>query len=223
VSKDAFDRQRAALAIDGTATEKHVLLVLATRGDAKGQCSPGIPRIALDTGLSERSVHRALVALEAAGHITRAIKQGIGTVYTVHPCQTVTPDIEAPLTQCPNTPDTVASKQPRTTNTSTKASPSSRSRETRVPPDFLPIVKPKSITGKAMAGWPPGEIEEQVEHFIDHHTAKGTMSLSWQASWRTWVKLGKRFNGKRPANDRSEPQNAMFRAAQHEYGAGQTG
>src|SRR5438552_1047223 len=105
MSATAFNRQRAALAIDGTAVEKHVLLVLATRANESGVCTPGIPRIALDTGLSERSVHRALISLEAAKHIKRNIKVGVGTTYSVHPCPSVTPDTESPLTDSQSTPD----------------------------------------------------------------------------------------------------------------------
>jgi hypothetical protein len=178
--------------------EKHVLLVLATRANEVGECTPGIPRIAIDTGLSERSVHRALIALEKAKHIVRHIKPGVGTIYHVHPCQSVTPDTESPLTDSQDTPDTESPKQPRTPIIPQKATPSSVARtkkQTPVPSNFQPIVKEKSITAKSMAAWPPGMSEEQVEHFIDHHTAKGTLSKDWQASWRTWVKLGKQFNG----------------------------
>jgi biotin operon repressor len=73
----------------------------------------------------------------------------------------------------------------------------SSGRATSVPSDFQPVMKPGSITAKAVDGWPPGELEEQIEHFIDRHTVMGTMSRSWQASWRTWVKNWKKFNGKR--------------------------
>lgn len=76
-----------------------------------------------------------------------------------------------------------------------KATPSSVTRATTVPADFVPAPKEGSITAKAMAAWPPGEVEEQVEHFIDRHTATGATSKDWQASWRTWVKNWKKFNG----------------------------
>ena len=202
MSVETFDLQRAALTIDGTPTEKHVLLVLATRCNKSGQCTPGIPRIAADTGLSERSVLRAIAQLERDKHITRDVKAGVGTTYTVHPGQSVTPDTASPLTDCPNTPDTVSPKHPRTPIPQ-KATPSSGKRakkDTPVPSNFIPIVKEGSITAKAMAAWPPGELEEQIEHFIDRHTAQGTLSKDWQASWRTWVKYWKKFNGRRNEN-----------------------
>lgn len=224
MSLEAFDLQRAALLIDGTPTEKHVLLVLATRCNRQSQCNPGMPRIATDTGLSERSVLRAILQLERDKHITRDVKAGIGTTYTIHPRTSVTPDTASPLTECPNTPDTVSPKQPVTPIIPQKATPSSvaRAKPTRVPSNFMPAVKPDSITGKAMAGWPPGYLAEQIEHFIDHHTVKGTLSLDWQASWRTWVKQGKRFNGTHQPNhaasagrpQRASPALALLREAE---------
>lgn len=112
-----------------------------------------------------------------------------------------------------------------------KASPPSgaRARATAVPTNFLPEPKAGSITAKAMAAWPPGEVEEQVEHFVDHHTAKGTVSKDWQASWRTWVKNWKAFNGNRtgriPARQsdlrgsRPQPALDMLRASQRAQAA----
>ncbi|WP_419825159.1 helix-turn-helix domain-containing protein [Sphingomonas sp.] len=145
-----FGLQHAAMALQlATPAEKHVLLVLALRADsATASCNPGIPRIAGDTGLSERHVHRALVALESAGHITRKIKPGVGTVYTVHPCHGVTPDKASGLTQCRSTPDTVSSKLPRTT-TSTKTSSSPKKRA-RTP---VAIDVPEWVPADAWNGW----------------------------------------------------------------------
>ena len=113
----------------------------AARGRRNGRVQAGIPRIAKDTGLSERTVHRALVKLERAGHITRKIKPGIGTIYTVHPCHSVTHDRVSPLTERQENPCRVASKLPRTT-TSQKAYPSSRERARAgpMPAEFKPII-----------------------------------------------------------------------------------
>lgn len=38
-----------------------------------------------------------------------------------------------------------------------------------------------------MAEWPPGELETQVEHFIAHHSARGSKFKDWQDAWKTWV------------------------------------
>ncbi len=151
-----FDLQRAAMSILGaTAAEKHVLLVLALRANDKtATCTPGMPRIAKDTGLSERTVHRTIAALEKAGHISRKVKDGIGTTYTVHPCHDVTPDTVSPLTESQATPDTVSGKLPRTTISSSKtsSSPKRAARSARALPQ-VEVKLPDWIPVEAWEGW----------------------------------------------------------------------
>ncbi|MBB4611641.1 helix-turn-helix domain-containing protein [Sphingomonas yabuuchiae] len=217
-----FDLCRAAVAVEAiSAPEQSVLMVLAIMADKQAQCWPSIAGLVSRTKLSERSVQNAVKALAEAGHLTRKERPGHGVVYTVHPRTVCAPAQDAPPQEMrpagdAATPAGGAPKQPRTTKP-TKASPSSvprAARATKVPADFWPAPAATSLTAKAMADWPPGEIEEQVEHFIDLHTTKGTTSLDWQASWRTWVKNWKRFNGNRPRNHRNpdELQNPMVRA-----------
>lgn len=195
-----FDLCRAALAVSNiTAPEQSVLMVLAIMANSSAQCWPSIAGLVAKTKLSERAVQNAVKALVQAKHITRDERKGRGVVYTVHPCTSDTPAQDAPPQEVrpaggAPTPAPRAPKQPRTTIPQ-KASPSSGSRATTVPADFVPMPKDGSMTAKAMAAWPPGEVEEQVEHFIDRHTATGTLSKDWQASWRTWVKNWKKFNG----------------------------
>ena len=223
-----FDLCRAAMAAPGvSATERSVLMVLAIMaGKDDARCWPpindtddGVAGLTTRCVLSERAVQRAIQQLVKLGHISRRqLRHGV--IYTVHPSIAATPatgtgvaetgdtltgDGEAarPATQAPNLPKTTTLPKVE------------RKREpvgSTVPLDFAPLVKPDSITGKVMAGWPPGVIAEQVEHFVDRHATQGTKSLDWQASWRTWVKNWKRFNGNRPTHDRTEPQNAMVRA-----------
>jgi hypothetical protein len=204
--------------------EKLVLLALADQANDEGrQCWPSVASIGKKSGQGERTVRRLLADLEEKGHLTRYLRDGTSTQYHIHPGQNGTPDKSAEVPKQTKPPANLAPKPSRNTN-SQKATPSSKARakpKTIIPNDFRPLVEADSRTGKAMAAWPPGELEEQVEHFIDHHTAKQDTSACWQASWRTWVKLGKRFNGKRPANDhRNEPQNAMFRVGLAEFGTG---
>ncbi|HMJ56445.1 MAG TPA: hypothetical protein VK540_30470 [Polyangiaceae bacterium] len=41
-----------------------------------------------------------------------------------------------------------------------------------------------------------GRIADEAVQFASHHTAKGTISKSWAASWITWVMQGLRFEKK---------------------------
>jgi len=200
-----FDLCRAAMCVEGiSAPEQSVLNVLAIMANDEARCWPGIngpTGLTGKTKLSERSVQRAVQALKDAGHINWQDLPGRGRIYLVHPRQSGTPATVTPrqrvtpVREAP-TPVTVAPKLPRTT-IPPKVAGKPDAAGTLVPLDFTPIVKPDSITGKAMAAWPPGLEAEQVEHFIDRHTTQGTKSLDWQASWRTWVKNWKSFNDKR--------------------------
>lgn len=82
-------------------------------------------------------------------------------------------------------------------------------RKSRLPSDFYP-----NETGAAAAtaaGITGGEFRGQLLRFADHHTAKGSMMVDWQAAWRTWcgnyrsfgmARAGPRHNpGPRTAHD----------------------
>lgn len=190
--------------LDLSSTDKIVLLALADWSNDDGHCWPSLSQLQAKSGLSERAVRMAIGRLRDAGHLTRDERIGKGVVYTIHPGTSCPPASNAPRHEMPKTP---ARRAPNTSGTTKpqKATPSSGKRASkptpkpsRVPSNFQPNVKPDSITGKAMANWPPGELEEQVEHFVDRHTTQGTTSLDWQASWRTWVKNWKKFNGYQP-------------------------
>jgi hypothetical protein len=206
-----FDLCRAAMSAPGvTAPERSVLMVLAIMANGEAKCWPPINDSEDGAGLttrcvlSERAVQRAIQQLVRLGHISRRqLRHGV--IYTVHPAASLTPVTETGVSETGDTaagdsealrPATVAPKLPKTT-IPPKVAGKHDAAGTLVPLDFTPIVKPDSITGKAMAAWPPGLEAEQVEHFIDRHTTQGTKSLDWQASWRTWVKNWKSFNGKR--------------------------
>lgn len=186
-------------------TDKLVILALADCANDEGLCWPSIATVARKSGVSERSVQRAIRKAEGAGILTRTEVKGKGCKYVLHPRHTVTPDTQSPPTECHHTPDTVSPKPSRTTKPK-KDKPSLGKRPTRLPANFAPIMSGK--TAAVVAGWPPGRLEDEVEHFCDHHTAKGTLSHDWQASWRTWVRNSKRW----------EPRNAN-RKPDHEWGS----
>lgn len=65
-------------------------------------------------------------------------------------------------------------------------------------------------------GWPPGELEAQLEHFTAHHRAKGSRFKDWQDAWSTWVlnsrRFGKREYDRHHDQSRGESRNPMVRA-----------
>lgn len=54
-------------------------------------------------------------------------------------------------------------------------------------------------------GWSVAERERQIEKFIAYHTANGTKSKDWQASWKTWVLNSEQF-APRQATPRSSAE-----------------
>jgi hypothetical protein len=72
-----------------------------------------------------------------------------------------------------------------------------KARKAKLPLDFAP-----NETGLAKAREAGINIERELEKFRDHHTAKGTTMLDWQAAWRTWVGNAVQFGrGGKPAGD----------------------
>lgn len=57
-------------------------------------------------------------------------------------------------------------------------------RKSRFPSDFCP--NDAGIATATAAGITGGELRDQLLWFADHHTAKGSLMVDWQAAWRTW-------------------------------------
>lgn len=61
-----------------------------------------------------------------------------------------------------------------------------RQRPTLVPEDFQPTDRTKEI----VVGYPlivAGDVPPEVPRFVNHHRAKGTKYVDWQAAFRTWM------------------------------------
>jgi hypothetical protein len=179
--------------VDLPDSEKIVLLALADCANDEGGCWPSIATIARKCSKSERTVQSCIRSLESNGHLTRIEARGKGCNYTIHPRSRCTPAAAAPPQGLPLTPAAAAPKPSRTVKPQ-KATPSSAraTKQTTVPANFKPDLKGK--TGETVAAWPVGRLDEEVEAFIDHHTAKGSLSKCWQASWRTWVRNSRKWD-----------------------------
>lgn len=68
---------------------------------------------------------------------------------------------------------------------------------TRIPDDFTPNAGCLSLATELGAS-----NEEELPKFIDHHTARGTVMVDWQAGYRTWLRNSLKFgNGPRSRQD----------------------
>lgn len=72
-----------------------------------------------------------------------------------------------------------------------------KARKSKVSADFTP-----NEAGLAKASAAGIDLKRELERFKDHHAAKGSAMLDWQAAWRTWVGNAVQFGrGGKPAND----------------------
>lgn len=72
-------------ALEVSGTELMVLVVIADHaGDDTAEAWPSVARLAQRTRRSERSVQEALSNLEASGWLTRTMRPGHSTLYTIH-------------------------------------------------------------------------------------------------------------------------------------------
>jgi len=193
-------------------SEKLIALALADWCSDEGICWPSVAQIAKKSSKSERTVQGALISLEKRGYLTRDQKPGKGCLYTLTPAGAAprsdnTPADAAPPQPLRKTPAAAAPNTSGTTNTPKRASPSlgarTPKRASSIPESFAPVMTGK--TADCVNGWPPGRLDDELEHFADYHRANGTTSHDWQASWRTWVKNSKKWepkNGKRHHHDR---------------------
>lgn len=127
--------------MDFPPTEKLVFLALADCANDEGLAWPSIATIARKTGVSDRSVQRAIRMGETRGLIVREEVKGKGCRYWITLRHSVTPDTVSRVTNATKTPDTV-SPHPRHSVTQTINEPSS---ETSKVIRRAPVAKPDGV------------------------------------------------------------------------------
>lgn len=187
--------------IDLQASQKIVLLALADCANDEGMAWPSIATIARKASKSERTVQGMVAELEKAGHLTREQVPGRGCRYFIHPRKICTPAKSAPPQKLRKPPQnlhpTPAKSAPNPSLNHQEPSKQKQARE--LSDDWRPGTWPIGSKCRAVVdGWPPGELETQLEHFTAHHRAKGSKFKDWDAAWKTWV-LGSR-NFRKPDN-----------------------
>jgi len=88
--------------------QKMVLLALCDNSNDQGECFPSVSMLTEKCSMSERSVFNHISDLEKIGAISRKLRAGRSTIYTLDPCKFCTPANSAPLQPLHPTPATVA-------------------------------------------------------------------------------------------------------------------
>jgi hypothetical protein len=133
--------------MDFPPTEKLVFLALADCANDEGLAWPSIATIARKTGVSDRSVQRAIRMGETRGLIVREEVKGKGCRYWISPRHSVTPDTVSRVTNATKTPDTM-SPHPRHSVTQTIREPS---KEPSKIIQRLPVAKPDEVDADVWA------------------------------------------------------------------------
>lgn len=186
--------------VDLPPMEMLVLAALACFANDDGLAWPAVPTISRRTGANERTIYRAMKKLRDAGHITLVAPATAQTSarYRIHPCQTVSPDTQSPLTESQATPDT-ESVDPCHSVTLTIIEPSSNHQdaETRSGKTSRAKAKPKVLMtddwqpeplpddlAKLVALWPDGREQRELREFREYWIERGERRPGWDRTWR---------------------------------------
>lgn len=170
----------AAWELDIPSAEKMVLLCLCDFAGDHGSCWPSVKTIARKCSKSERTVQGAIKWLRDQGYCDWNETPGKPHMFTLNPRKICTPAETAPPQKLQVTPAESADEPLRTIK---------RKKEAReLPDDWLPAEFGEGTQSrKVVDGWPPGELERQLEKFHAHQRKTGNMFKDWQAAWSTWV------------------------------------
>lgn len=188
-------------------SEKLVLLALADWANDDGACWPSMAKLATKCSKSDRTVQTAIKALVAGGHLTRIEVVGKGCRYVVHPRINFTPEEASPPKGTTLTPEEISGTPEAASDNTSRIHQEPLPRESGRAKKIAPVLhlipegwSPKrfgndSASQRIIDGWPPGEMEAQLEHFRAHHGKKADKFVDWQQAWSTWVLNTRRFGG----------------------------
>ena len=198
---------------------RHVLLTLSDYMNLDGTRGfPGGERLANDTGLSSRTVYRALSTAVGAGFLD-VVAHGGGRGRATHYVaalpvdNSVNPDTgsqfhdDEDAKQCHGrqetrksttvNPDTGSHHQTNTNplpNQRENAAASGNSKRRRNRPALSLIPEGFALTAERLewaATYAPGVVAElETAKFVEHHRSRGTRSANWDAEWRKWMFQG---------------------------------
>lgn len=190
-------------------SQKAVLISLADQANDDGVCWPSVARIAVRTCLSERAVQGAIRWLVEAKILSINDRYGRSNLYEITPAAYAPPQMLRGAANAPTPADaapTPAAPAPAPADAApitiinhqlTKKEPSvigatakkpKSARATILPNDFMP-----DDTAEKLASDFGLSLDEQQAAFSDHHSAKGTTFIDWQAAFRTWLRNASKF------------------------------
>lgn len=191
------------------ASERLVMLSLADHADDEGRCYPSIARLCRRTSMSDRGVQKVISRLSERGFITIKPNAGQGGANLYFLTSTTEPgsppEQRSPRTTFTTPPNPVRkTPEPRSPKPSgTIIEPSEdRAREAKprrkpevpLPPDWVP--SDRNIADAEARQFSAQEIHDEADRFRNHHIARDTRFMDWDAAWRTWLGNSRKFEGR---------------------------
>lgn len=184
--------------------ERFVLLALADYANDQGECWPAVSSLAMRTCMSVRGVQTILRRLEADGWL--AIEVGGGrkncNMYRIK-----TPQLDAETPQLTALNPAGAAPEPlRTLKEPLREPlreeppldpPERKRRAVQLPEDWVP--NDRNIQDAILRNFTGQEIDHEADQFKNHHIAKGSRYVDWDAAWRTWLGNARKFSDRRMA------------------------
>lgn len=132
--------------------EKFVLVALADRADDKGVCWPSVKDLEIRTGLSRRTIQRAISSVEHKGHVSRKIAPGKKCGYVIHPRQ-----CDAPSRNDPRQCDAPPASEGHPTRATVTPHPRHSDAQTIIEPSDEPSDEPSEVANTAAETGPTPE------------------------------------------------------------------
>lgn len=178
-----------------------LMLALADNADEVSRaCWPSVPYLARKTRMSDRQVYRLLLTLEREGRIS--VRRGAGPKRT----SVFTLSQDDKLSDCHGVRVTSETPDPDICDRNAPCSGSGSGRRNRQEPSGAPravkrlLPEPFELTEAgeqfALAGGLT-DVRLIFGAFKDHHRAKGSKFVDWQAAWRTWCRNEHKFRSER--------------------------
>lgn len=195
---------------------KAALLIMAEAADERGYTILSVPTVAQRTQLSRSATIGAMRRLADQGLIERSVRYRNGdpgqgrTSDGVRLRMAPVQDLDGPPVQdlhearpdagpAPSKVRTLIVNEPINEPDSSSARGARKASAVGVPssfPDETALTWAGQVFTADMVALDPAD---EAERFRDHHTAKGSRFVDWNAAWRTWVRNAVRFARERGA------------------------
>jgi hypothetical protein len=222
---DRFLRGEISQQYNLTAHEKLLLFFLASYMGSKSQCHPSFKSLAVDCSLSVDSVKRGIKSLDGKTLINVSRHMGKNNRYTFN--SPIFEKLGADSTRCSQHPDADSTTHqvhtaptPGAHSTPNNISNNIRECTSGIDPkkhgtnpptrknkssSFPESMRPNE-SHRTMAGQWGLAVEDEFQHFKEHHLAKGNKFSRWDMAFNTWLRNARKFTSK---NSRTETVNPM--------------